>query len=1055
MASAAKLQIDVDAKGVVKADAALKDLDKSATKAARSTKKLTGAEKEAATATKKLAKETAALKSQVAGLAATYLGLVAAVKAVTLVGEFEEASQTVLAIGQAARASEKDLAALAKQSRALGAATRFTATQVAESQVNLLRAGLASNEVIATTANVLNLATAAQLELSRAAEITAITLKQFGLSALQSERVVDVLVATSNSAATTVEQLAEALKFAAPVAAGFGASIEETSAALGILSNAGLQASLAGTGLRGIYSRLAGTTGMAADRIELLATASGQLAEDFDVTKRSLEEVFLAFKKAQAGPEDLLKIFGRLQAPAALALTRAADELGAFEERLTGITGEAETTADTINNTLKGDLLALTSALEKMVLVINESVGPSFRDFIQFITEVVRALSSSGDKFEEFSTAAKLAATAIEFLAFVTAAFIAVKLVTAIGATVQMIYAMVVAVRVLTAAVASTGIGLLVVGLGLATVAALKFSGAFDDAAESTDAFRDAQRKLAEEEQARERLNAQQAANARTRHQEDIAALKELQDAEDELAKEEKKADRAREAAGKRATKAAQKRREELRKIQEEIDAVEPDLDREIELALLPGQLAKQVEEELKLVELVASRFEIKLKPGGDITTFIEQLETKLEKLGLTEIEVVAQTDEVFNFLDRVAEQRNELQTAIELTVVTEQAEAGLLDLANAADAADRQLSVLALTGQDTKAIEVAERYKLTIDAIRESAERAREVAGLEVIPDDQLERLGEAERAIARIARAETLEPLITQGLLAQEVMAGLARSADFTASSLQQFEAAGVEAMAGFRAQLQLSGADAEMLQAQIAGVHEEFAKFAEAVARQELFENLSSVLTSTTTAFFDLFETLIDGSKTAGEAFADFIKVVIRALFQKFVVEQTIDAIQKGLSAIGSTAGVTGGVSSAASGLSALPDVVSAKGNAFNNGDVTPFAKGGVIGGPTLFPLGLAGEAGPEAILPLRRGPSGRLGVETNATERTGRRPGENPFILRSLSPGASNAATAGEVRTGTSRTTNVQFNVVTPDANSFRRSSRQMTDQALRSARFGGA
>ena len=188
MASTARLQLDVDAKGVVKADAALDGLEKSAKKATKATKKLTSSEKEAASATKRLAKDTANLKSQVAGLVATYLGLAAAVRAVSLVGEFEEASQTVKAIGQAANASADELGKLAKQTRELGASTRFTATQVAEAQVNLLRAGLASNEVLATTANVLNLATAAQLELARAAEISAITLKQFGLAATWTRR---------------------------------------------------------------------------------------------------------------------------------------------------------------------------------------------------------------------------------------------------------------------------------------------------------------------------------------------------------------------------------------------------------------------------------------------------------------------------------------------------------------------------------------------------------------------------------------------------------------------------------------------------------------------------------------------------------------------------------------------------------------------------------------------------------------------------------------------------------------------------------------------------
>ena len=237
------------------------------------------------------------------------------------------------------------------------------------------------------------------------------------------------------------------------------------------------------------------------------------------------------------------------------------------------------------------------------------------------------------------------------------------------------------------------------------------------------------------------------------------------------------------------------------------------------------------------------------------------------------------------------------------------------------------------------------------------------------------------------------------------------------------------------------------------QISNVAVEMQNFADQVERQELFENLDSVLQTTTRSFFDLFETLIDGSKTAGEAFADFIKVVIRALVEKFVIEKALEAISRSLSAIGGAAGgASGAVSGVSSAVGALPDVVSRSGNVFDHGQVKAFQRGGIIGGPTLFPLGLAGEAGPEAILPLARGPNGQLGVQAAGGERPGRRPGSNPFIMRSLSPGASEATTAAEVRTGASRTTNVQMNIQTPNADSFRRSERQNVARALRSARF---
>jgi phage-related minor tail protein len=92
-------------------------------------------------------------------------------------------------------------------------------------------------------------------------------------------------------------------------------------------------------------------------------------------------------------------------------------------------------------------------------------------------------------------------------------------------------------------------------------------------------------------------------------------------------------------------------------------------------------------------------------------------------------------------------------------------------------------------------------------------------------------------------------------------------------------------------------------------------------------------------------------------------------------------------------------------------------------FAKGGVVPFAQGGVVAAPTFFPMqggtGLAGEAGPEAILPLARGSDGRLGVAS---------------------------------RSG-GQAVNVVFNVTTPDAASFRKSEAQITGMLARAVRRG--
>jgi phage-related minor tail protein len=271
------------------------------------------------------------------------------------------------------------------------------------------------------------------------------------------------------------------------------------------------------------------------------------------------------------------------------------------------------------------------------------------------------------------------------------------------------------------------------------------------------------------------------------------------------------------------------------------------------------------------------------------------------------------------------------------------------------------------------------------------------------------------------------------------------MARSSDFTRDSLEQLAGAGGRAMDLLATQIGMGVENAKELETQFQAVEQALVDFQEKTIRANVLESVSEAVQDITRSFFDLFQTMVEGSQDAKAALVSFLQSVSQALFQKFVVEQIIGAISSAFSAAGAAGGGGGG---GLAGLSALPDVTSAKGNVFRSGDVTAFQRGGIIGGPTLFPLGLAGEAGPEAILPLKRGPGGRLGVEAS---RPARRPGQNPFVLRNVSPGASNASTETELRAGSTRTTNVNFSVTTPNADSFKKSARQLTDQAVRSVR----
>ena len=119
-----------------------------------------------------------------------------------------------------------------------------------------------------------------------------------------------------------------------------------------------------------------------------------------------------------------------------------------------------------------------------------------------------------------------------------------------------------------------------------------------------------------------------------------------------------------------------------------------------------------------------------------------------------------------------------------------------------------------------------------------------------------------------------------------------------------------------------------------------------------------------------FGDAFLSIVDGTKTVKDAFRDMARDIIRRLYEILVVEQMVQSISGAIQPRLPTG---------------APSSSSANGNVFSRGSVVPFANGGIVGGPTYFPMfggrtGLMGEAGPEAIMPLKRGKSGKLGVET---------------------------------------------------------------------------
>lgn len=368
---------------------------------------------------------------------------------VRTLASFSQELSTVQAIS---RATGAEFARLEEQAISLGTNTRFTATQAAEGMTFLARAGFEANEIFETVDDTLNLAQAGALDLGTAADIASNALQAFRLDTDQAARVVDVLALAANTSNTNVQQLGDGLKLVAPIAAGVGVEIEETAAAMAALSNAGLQASLAGTGLRRVISELESPSAKTSKILGSLGLSS----EDYRVSVIGLTGALDNLATAGVDTGQALEIFGDRGGPAFEVLSSSIDDVRRFTENLQGAEGTAERIARTMDDNLNGALLRVKSAFEGLILRLGQSGATgALRTFFEALATGLR---SAADNIESFIKV-------VEALAFVLGVRLARQAIPAVTG----------AVNRLTASIAANPFGAVAVGATLAVGALIAF----------------------------------------------------------------------------------------------------------------------------------------------------------------------------------------------------------------------------------------------------------------------------------------------------------------------------------------------------------------------------------------------------------------------------------------------------------------------------------------------------------------------------------------------------------------------------------------------------
>ena len=308
---------------------------------------------------------------------------------VKLLADFSQEMSTVKAITGATDAQFQALQETAEQ---LGATTRFTASEAAQGMVLLSRAGFDAAETMETVDDTLKLAQAGALDLASAADITAKTIRGFRLETDQASRVVDVLALAANSSNTNVQQLGEALKFVAPVSAGLNVSLEETVASIMALSDAGLQASLAGTGLRRVLAELESVGGPAAKILKDL----GITEESVEVSTVGLVTALQQMERAGIDTGKALEVFGQRGGPAFEVLKSSIPAIQDAIDALKEAGGTADEIAAIMDDNLNGALLRTKSAFEAVVLEMGKlGAQENLKQFFEGLAGALRGLAAN------------------------------------------------------------------------------------------------------------------------------------------------------------------------------------------------------------------------------------------------------------------------------------------------------------------------------------------------------------------------------------------------------------------------------------------------------------------------------------------------------------------------------------------------------------------------------------------------------------------------------------------------------------------------------------
>ncbi|MBQ7521510.1 MAG: phage tail tape measure protein [Clostridia bacterium] len=353
------------------------------------------------------------------------------VSAVKTFADFQSQMSKVSAISGA---TGKDFEKLNAKAKEMGASTKFSATEAGQAMEYMAMAGWKTESMMDGIEGIMNLAAASGESLALTSDIVTDALTAFGLSASDSGHFADVLAQASSNANTNVAMLGESFKYVAPVAGAMKYSVEDVSLALGLMANASIKGSMAGTSLKTAIANMAKPTKKMASAMEQY----GISLTNSDGTAKTFAQVIDNLRSSLGGLSETQQtavastIFGKEAMAGMLAIVNASpSDYEKLTSAINDADGSAQRMATTMQENLSGAVTIMKSTLEGVAIVIGETLEPYVSKVVAVITELAnkflklnptiqKTIIAVGTIVGVIAPALLIASKLISFLGFLT-----------------------------------------------------------------------------------------------------------------------------------------------------------------------------------------------------------------------------------------------------------------------------------------------------------------------------------------------------------------------------------------------------------------------------------------------------------------------------------------------------------------------------------------------------------------------------------------------------------------------------------------------------------